>query len=56
MNSIFIRNYNILSLLGTGEMAKVYLAQDTKTGTKVAIKTLSEALSSDEQYMKIFKR
>jgi serine/threonine protein kinase len=48
--------YEINSLLGTGGMSKVYLAQDIKSGKKVAIKVLNESLSSDPEYIKRFKR
>ena len=51
-----IGQYTLLSLLGTGGMSEVYLAQDTKTGTKVALKILDKKLSKDEDYIKRFKR
>ena len=48
--------YKILSKIGSGGMSKVYLAQNTKTDKKVAIKILNESLSSDPDYIKRFKR
>ena len=51
-----ISQYKLLSLLGTGGMSEVYLAQDTRIGTKVAIKILDRKLSKDPEYIKRFKR
>ena len=53
---IKIEQYKFRSLLGTGGMSEVYLAQNTKTGSKVAIKILDPKLSRDEDYIKRFKR
>jgi serine/threonine protein kinase/tetratricopeptide (TPR) repeat protein len=44
-----LSHYKILSLLGSGGMGEVYLAEDTKLGRPVAIKLLSPALVSDER-------
>ena len=56
MGKIFASKYNIISLLGTGGMSEVCLAQNTRTGKKVAIKILDKKLSKDEEYIKRFKR
>ena len=56
MPKTFAKTYNLLSLLGTGGMSEVYLAQDIKTGIKVAIKILDRKLSKNEEYIKRFKR
>ncbi len=56
MNKTFAKKYRILSLLGTGGMSEVYLAQNIKTGTKVALKILDSKLSKEEDYIERFKR
>ena len=56
MKNTFISKYKLISLLGTGGMSEVYLAHDTRTGTKVAIKILDKKLSKDPEYIKRFKR
>jgi eukaryotic-like serine/threonine-protein kinase len=52
----FAERYNILSPLGSGGMSEVYLAQDIKTGGKVALKILDKKLSKDQDYIIRFKR
>jgi serine/threonine protein kinase/predicted Zn-dependent protease len=44
-------HYQIVSLIGTGGMGEVYLADDTKLGRKVAIKFLNEKYSKDEDLL-----
>jgi eukaryotic-like serine/threonine-protein kinase len=47
-------HYEISSLIGTGGMGEVYLADDTKLGRKVAIKFLNEKYSKDEDLLNRF--
>ena len=44
-----LSRYKILSLIGTGGMGEVYLAEDTSLGRRVAIKLLSEFFARDPQ-------
>jgi len=47
-----ISHYRIISKLGVGGMAEVYLAQDTKLGRRVAMKFLHPQTSVDQQARK----
>jgi serine/threonine protein kinase len=51
-----INNYQILSKIASGGMSEVYLADDTKTGKKVALKILDAKLSIDPEYLHRFKK
>lgn len=48
--------YEIVKTIGEGGMANVYLASDTILDRKVAIKVLRGDLSSDEKFIRRFKR
>lgn len=48
--------YEIISLIGEGGMANVYLAQDTILDRKVAVKILRGDLASDEKFVRKFQR
>ncbi len=56
MNKIFANNYEILKLIGTGGMSKVYLAQDINNSSLSALKIIDEKLLSDPEYLKRFSR
>jgi serine/threonine protein kinase len=49
-----IQNYKFISLLGEGGMAKVYLAQDNKFDTNVAVKLLNKEFVNNENIRKRF--
>jgi serine/threonine protein kinase len=51
-----INHFKIESLLGAGGMGKVYLAEDTLLGRKVALKLLASHLVTDENSRKRFLR
>jgi eukaryotic-like serine/threonine-protein kinase len=48
--------YEVLSVLGTGGMAEVYRARDTRLGREVALKVVNEALASDPELVRRFEQ
>lgn len=50
------KRYKILSQLGEGGMGEVYLADDEKTGTQVAVKILARQLTANPEALERFKR
>ncbi len=48
-------HYKIISLLGTGGMGEVYLAEDTNLPRKVALKMLTPDLTLDERGLRRFE-
>jgi eukaryotic-like serine/threonine-protein kinase len=46
--------YSLISLLGVGGMGEVYLAEDTKLGRKVSIKTLPSEFTNDKERLRRF--
>ncbi|MGI8640255.1 MAG: protein kinase domain-containing protein [Pyrinomonadaceae bacterium] len=49
-------NYEICSLLGTGGMGEVYLAEDIRLNRKVAVKFLNPELSKNQEHLHRFIR
>jgi eukaryotic-like serine/threonine-protein kinase len=56
IDTLFDRRYRIVSRLGSGGMATVYLAEDEVLGRRVAIKILNERYANDEQFVERFRR
>ena len=48
--------YRVHSLLGTGGMGEVYLAEDTKLRRKVAIKLLPSQFTADQDRLRRFEQ
>ena len=47
--------YRIVSLLGSGGMADVYLAEDDRLGRLVAVKVLKARLAADDEFLERFR-
>jgi len=48
--------YSVISSLGVGGMGEVFLAEDTKLGRKVALKTLPAAFTGNRERMRRFQQ
>ena len=51
-----LAGFRVESLLGEGAMGTVYLAEDTQTGRRVALKLLAPELARDERFRRRFLR
>jgi serine/threonine-protein kinase len=54
--SIIDGRYRVLSRIGAGGMADVYLAQDEQLGREVAVKLLHRRFSEDPAFVERFRR
>src|SRR5919198_6249552 len=51
-----LAGFRVRSLLGEGAMGTVYLAEETATGQRVALKLLAPELARDERFRRRFLR
>lgn len=56
IDTLFDGRYRIVSKLGAGGMANVYLAEDQELDRRVAIKILNDRHANDEQFVERFRR
>ncbi len=55
-NTLIDGRYKVLSKLGSGGMADVFLAEDEQLGRKVALKLLHERFAADPDFVERFRR
>jgi beta-lactam-binding protein with PASTA domain/predicted Ser/Thr protein kinase len=56
IGTVFDGRYRIVSKLGAGGMADVYLAEDQELGRQVAIKILNDRHAADDSFIERFRR
>ncbi len=56
IGKIVADRYEISSLLGTGGMARVYLAKDLNLGREIALKVLLDSVAQDAEFRERFRR
>src|SRR5690242_3703489 len=54
--TIIDARYRVISRVGSGGMADVYLAQDQLLGREVAVKVLHQHFAEDQEFVERFKR
>lgn len=50
------QRYTVISYLGAGGMGEIYLAEDTRLGRKVALKTLPSEFTNDKERLRRFQQ
>ena len=56
INSLFGGRYKLGEMIGTGGMADVYVAEDTRLARQVAVKVLRSDLARDPSFVARFRK
>src|SRR5271157_3275912 len=54
LGRVFLDRYEVLELLGEGNMGRVFLAQDLETEEQVVVKVMHDKMAADPKFRELF--